>query len=83
VRKAAKRVRYAAESLGKKKLARRMKKLQKRLGVHQDSVVTRQELRAMGVQSHLDGDNAYTYGLLHGREMNRAERIEESLGRKV
>ncbi|REH44930.1 CHAD domain-containing protein [Kutzneria buriramensis] len=83
VRKAAKRARYAAEALDKKKLARRMNELQKRLGVHQDSIVAREELRAIGVQSHLDGDNAYTYGLLHGREMNRAQRITESLGHRV
>lgn len=79
VRKAAKRVRYAAEASHKPKLAKRMKKLQQRLGVHQDSVVARQELRTLGVQSHLDGDNGFTYGLLYGRERNRAERVEESL----
>ena len=66
----------------KPKLARRMKKLQQRLGVHQDSVVARQELRAMGIQSHLGGDNAFTYGLLFGCELRRAERVEESLPRK-
>ena len=80
VRKAAKRARYAAEAAGKEKLARRMKKLTKRLGAHQDSVVARQELRAIGIQSHLDGDNAYTYGLLHGCELGRAEK---ALRRKV
>jgi len=83
VRKAAKRARYAAEAAGKDKLARRMKKLTKKLGVHQDSVVARQELRAMGIQSHLDGDNAYTYGLLHGCELHRADNAEKSLRRKV
>jgi len=83
VRKAAKRARYAAEAAGKDKLARRMKKLTKKLGVHQDSVVARQELRAMGIQSHLDGDNAYTYGLLHGCELHRADDAEKSLRRKV
>jgi len=83
VRKAAKRARYAAEAAGKKKVARRMKKLTKRLGEHQDSVVARQELRAIGVQSHLDGDNAFTYGLLHESELRRAEKAKESLRRKV
>jgi CHAD domain-containing protein len=83
VRKAAKRARYAAESMGRKKVARRMKKLTKRLGVHQDSVVARQELRAIGIQSHLDGDNGFTYGLLHGRAGAAAERIEKSLRHKV
>ncbi|QUQ62888.1 CYTH and CHAD domain-containing protein [Kutzneria sp. CA-103260] len=82
VRKAAKRARYAAEASRKPKLARRLKKLQKQLGVHQDSVVARQELRAMGIQSHLDGDSAFTYGLLYGCELRRAELVEESLPRK-
>ncbi|MEV6605205.1 CYTH and CHAD domain-containing protein [Kutzneria sp. NPDC051319] len=83
VRKAAKRTRYAAEAADKQKLARRMKKLTKVLGEHQDSVVARRELRAMGVQSHMDGDNAFTYGLLYGCELRRAEKAEESLRRKV
>jgi hypothetical protein len=69
--------------MGKKKVARRMKKLTKRLGVHQDSVVARQELRAIGIQSHLDGDNGFTYGLLHGQAGAAAERIEKSLRHKV
>jgi CHAD domain-containing protein len=83
VRKAAKRARYAAEAAGKEKLARRMKKLTKRLGEHQDSVVARQELRSIGIQSHLDGDNAYTYGLLHGCELHRADNAKKALRRKV
>lgn len=83
VRKAAKRTRYAAEAVGQKKTARRMKTLSKRLGVHQDSVVARRELRAVGIQSHLDGDNAFTYGLLYGCELANADRVEESLRHKV
>ena len=83
VRKAAKRTRYAAEAVDHKKTARRMKTLSKRLGVHQDSVVARRELRAIGIQSHLDGDNGFTYGLLYGRELADADRVEESLRRKV
>lgn len=83
VRKAAKRTRYAAEAAGKRKLARRMKKLIKRLGVHQDSVVARQELRAIGIQSHLDGDNGFTYGVLHGQAHARADQVEKALRHKV
>ncbi len=79
VRKAAKRSRYAAEATGAQKPARRMKKLQKSLGVHQDAVVARAELRNLGVQAHLAGDNAFTYGLLYGKEIQRAEKIRESL----
>jgi CHAD domain-containing protein len=82
VRKAAKRARYAAESLipthGKPatRWAARMEAVQEVLGEHQDSVVIRQELRALAVAAHLDGENAFTYGRLHGLERNRAEATE-------
>ncbi len=74
VRKAAKRVRYAAESVapvfGKpaKRLAKRMERLQDVLGEHQDSVVTRDALRQLGVAAHLSGENGFTFGLLHEHE---------------
>ena len=77
-RKAAKRVRYAAETLqpiyGKdaKRFAKNLKKVQSALGDHQDSVVARQVLRKLAVQAHLDGDNAFTYGRLHGLEQATA-----------
>ena len=77
-RKAAKRARYAAESLepvyGKpaKRFARAAKKVQSALGEHQDSVVTLPVLRQLGVQAHLDGDNGFTFGRLHGLEQARA-----------
>ena len=83
VRKAAKRSRYAAEATGHRKHARRMKKLQKSLGDHHDSVVARAELRALGIQAHLAGGNGFTYGLLYGEEVARAAAIEQSLGRTV
>jgi CHAD domain-containing protein len=87
-RKAAKRVRYAAETLqpidGKdaKRLAKRVKKVQTTLGDNQDSVVARRVLRKMAVQAHLDGDNAFTFGRLHGLEQATAkssvERFEKA-----
>ncbi|GAA2757702.1 CYTH and CHAD domain-containing protein [Actinopolymorpha rutila] len=84
-RKAAKRARYAAEALtavgGKdaRRLVRALKRLQKVLGAHQDSVVARQTLRDVGVRAHLDQENAFTYGLLHAREQAAAERVLEDL----
>ncbi|WP_067903941.1 CYTH and CHAD domain-containing protein [Nocardia vaccinii] len=81
VRKAAKRSRYAAEATGHRKHARRMKKLQKLLGDHHDSVVARGELRALGIQAHLAGGNGFTYGLLYGQEAARAAALEQSLDR--
>ncbi|SDR85228.1 CYTH and CHAD domain-containing protein [Actinopolymorpha singaporensis] len=84
-RKAAKRARYAAEALaavgGKdaRRLVKALKRLQKVLGAHQDSVVARQTLRDLGVRAHLDHENAFTYGLLHAREQAAAERALEDL----
>lgn len=84
-RKAAKRVRYAAEAarpaLGKpaKRFARRMKSVQSVLGDHQDSVVARDALRTLAVQAHGAGESAFTWGLLYGREEATAEAREREL----
>lgn len=81
-RKKAKRLRYAAESaipvLGKRarSLATGTKALQETLGIHQDTVVSRARLRDYGMQAHLDGTNAFTFGRLHALEQARAERAE-------
>jgi CHAD domain-containing protein len=78
-RKAAKRARYAGEVvspvLGKKagKFTKRMKKVQSALGKHQDTVIAREVERELGMSAQLAGENAYTYGLLHGREAQAAE----------
>lgn len=72
-RKAAKRARYAAEAAqpafgGKaKRFASRMKAIQSVLGDHQDAVSARTVTREIGVQAHLAGENAFTFGLLHER----------------
>lgn len=82
VRKAAKRSRYAGESveavLGAKatKFAARMEHLQEVLGEHQDSIVTRALLRELGAQAHAAGENAFTFGVLHGIEHGHGERAE-------
>ncbi|MEU5923158.1 CYTH and CHAD domain-containing protein [Streptomyces antimycoticus] len=84
-RKAAKRVRYAAETarpaLGKpaKKFARRMQAVQDVLGDHQDSVVVRQALQALATQAHGAGESDFTFGLLYGREEARAAAREREL----
>lgn len=84
-RKAAKRVRYAAEAarpaLGKpaKRFAKRMKSVQSVLGDHQDSVVARDALRTLAVQAHGAGESAFTWGLLYGREEAAAEAREREL----
>jgi CHAD domain-containing protein len=81
VRKAAKQVRYAAEvgrgelSSGTK-VARAAKRVQTILGELQDTVVTRELCRRLGVVAAAAGENAFTYGRLHALEQARAERAE-------
>jgi CHAD domain-containing protein len=78
VRKAAKRARYAAESVtpvvGKpaKRLAKALERIQETLGDHQDSVVERVWLRDLGMRAHLAGENAWTFGRLHALAEARA-----------
>ncbi|GAA4920032.1 CYTH and CHAD domain-containing protein [Streptomyces coeruleoprunus] len=84
-RKAAKRARYAAEAarpaLGKpaKRFAKRVKAVQKILGDHQDSVVARESLRNLAIQSHAAGESAFVWGLLYGREEAAAAAREREL----
>ncbi|MGY5010936.1 CYTH and CHAD domain-containing protein [Streptomyces sp. 900105755] len=81
-RKKAKRTRYAAEAarpaLGKraKTMVKSMKSLQSLLGEHQDSVMAREILRELSAVAHAAGESAFTYGLLHGREEQRAAAVE-------
>jgi CHAD domain-containing protein len=79
-RKAAKRARYIAElarpELGAKATAIRkeMKQTQQRLGIRQDSVVAAEFLRHMGAAAGSLGENGFTYGVLHERELARVHR---------
>ncbi|MFK0280101.1 CHAD domain-containing protein [Streptomyces sp. NPDC090499] len=81
-RKKAKRTRYAAEAarpaLGKpaKTLLKSMKALQTLLGEHQDSVMVRETLRELSAVAHAAGESTFTYGLLYGREEQRAAAVE-------
>ncbi|MFD1149033.1 CYTH and CHAD domain-containing protein [Saccharothrix hoggarensis] len=82
-RKAAKRLRYAVEVsepvFGKRaaKYHKKVKAVQELLGEHQDSVVARPVLRELGAKAQLDGENGFTFGLLHGLETAAARRVEE------
>ena len=91
VRKAAKRARYAAE-VGQgelthvKALARSAKRVQTVLGELQDTVVTREHCRRLAMAAAAAGENSFTYGLLHGHEQARSQRVETeywALERKV
>jgi CHAD domain-containing protein len=81
-RKASKRLRYAAEAatpvLGKpaKRLVKLVKQVQELLGDHQDAVVARPVLREIGIQAHLDGENGFTWGILHQQQTD-AGRLHE------
>jgi CHAD domain-containing protein len=83
VRKAVKRVRYtaevAAEVLGgpAQELVACAKEVQELLGDRQDTVLTRDRSRTLGLAAFAAGENAWTFGLLHGLERARAERAAE------
>ncbi|WP_406169113.1 CHAD domain-containing protein [Streptomyces sp. NBC_00996] len=84
-RKKAKRTRYASEAaapaLGKpaESLVKSMKSLQSLLGEHQDSVMGRVTLREVAEQAHAAGESSFTYGVLYGREEQRAAAVEAQL----
>jgi CHAD domain-containing protein len=81
-RKAAKRLRYAAEAAAviDDNHARRLEKaahgIQKVLGRHQDSVVARDVLRRLAAETFLQGVNAFTFGRLHALEQWHADQSE-------
>ncbi|MEV6499238.1 CYTH and CHAD domain-containing protein [Streptomyces prunicolor] len=84
-RKKAKRTRYAAEAatppLGTpaRTLAKSMKSLTSLLGEHQDSVMVREILRELSAVAHAVGESSFTYGVLYGREEQRAAEVEAAL----
>ena len=79
MRKAAKRVRYAGESLERvigsqaTKLATRMEALQEVLGAHQDALVVQAVLVELADGALVAGEDTFTYGRLHAREQARAD----------
>ncbi|MGV0627125.1 CYTH and CHAD domain-containing protein [Mycolicibacter minnesotensis] len=79
IRKAAKRLRYAAAAVEKKKIARRAKTIQTLLGDHQDSVVSRAHLIEQADAAAAAGQDTFTYGLLYAREVDLAVRSEAAL----
>ncbi|WAP51604.1 CHAD domain-containing protein [Arthrobacter sp. ATA002] len=76
-RKDAKRLRYAAEvaqpvrAEGSAELIAGAEHIQKILGEHQDSVVSREYLRRWGAAAAGAGHNGFTYGRLHALEEER------------
>ncbi len=87
-RKEGKRLRYATEAaapLGRKKVSRIGEAavgIQKILGEHQDSIVTRDLLRRLGAAAFKQGENGFTYGRLHALEQVAALRAESRFRRE-
>ena len=87
-RKDGKRLRYAAEAampISPKKAARladAAQDVQKILGDHQDSVVTRDLLRKLGAEAFVQGENGFTYGRLHALEQATAVEAEARFHRQ-
>jgi CHAD domain-containing protein len=87
VRKAAKRVRYTAEVaaplLGSRAddLVEQMKTVQDVLGERQDTVVTRDWCRRLGMAASAAGENGWTFGRLHALEEARAAAAEAEFWR--
>lgn len=88
VRKAAKRLRYAAElatpTLGKPAdtLRGRAQEVQKALGDHQDSVVAREWYQRLGGEASSSAV-AFGFGRLHAREQTTATGLEEAYAKAV
>lgn len=88
VRRAVKRVRYAAEATAPvagrpaDRYRRRSRQVQRVLGDHHDYVVLRRTLRDLGVRAHLDNLNSFTFGLLHGRIGMAAMRRDREFTRR-
>ncbi len=54
-----------------------MKDVQSALGSHQDAVIAQATARDIGVQAHLAGENAFSFGLLHERAHYQAVACED------
>ena len=74
MRKAAKKLRYAAEAAGSatnlktKRLYKACKQMQSVLGDFQDSVTSRDKLLELAESARRRGENTFGYGLLYQRE---------------
>jgi hypothetical protein len=49
-------------------LVKQVKGVQEVLGDHQDAVGAHPVPREIGIAAHLDGENGFTFGILHERE---------------
>jgi CHAD domain-containing protein len=88
VRTAAEQLRHTAE-LGRgevprgKRVCRAAQRAQQVLAELQDTVVTRELCRRLGIVANEAGENSFTYGRLHALEEERAERAARDFGALV
>jgi CHAD domain-containing protein len=79
VRRAAKRARYAAESVAPvfenaaTRLAAAMEQVQEVLGEHQDSVTAQPVIADIAAAARAAGEDTFTFGLLYGLEQRNAD----------
>lgn len=84
VRKSAKRLRYAAESLepawgrDAKRLRRAATRLTVLLGERQDTVMSRANLLVLSAGAVAQGESGFTYARLHAREQSRADELDRA-----
>jgi CHAD domain-containing protein len=87
-RKSAKRLRYALEvaepALGgpARRLRKELETVHSVLGDHQDAVVARPVLRELAAQAHLDDVDGFTFGVLYGVQLRRAEQAERVMAER-
>lgn len=69
--------------LGKpaKKQQKALKKVQKLLGEHQDSVVAREALLRIAAETRADGGDTFPFGAAYQLERHRAAEVEARLPR--
>jgi len=81
VRKAAKRLRYACESVeaiwrkDARRLRRRAKQVTELLGERNDTVLTRAELERLAAEATQAGESAFVHGRLHALEEQHADEL--------
>jgi len=82
VRKAAKRLRYACETLepvwgdDARALRKAAQQITQVLGERQDGAVARGHLRRIAASATAAGESSFTYGVLHAREEQRGPELE-------
>lgn len=85
LRKAAKRLRYAAEVWGPdggkdaRRVVKAAKRLTQHLGERQDTVLVREHLVRLAEAAATEGEATFAYGRLHAREQARAAALDSAL----